>query len=1800
MEDNLLFPIGFNLKDLEAKWSNAEKEITKLIDRKTFKIKVSIDDTSIQKALDVLSRLEKMGGGLIKPSTTAAVVKATVNAEAKAKERLALSEEKVNTQRAKTLAVTQRMNTAMEKHNNHLLRQKGILNGMPQMLNSYISVLGAMRLTNNIRNVTAEFELQRVALAAIIQDKAKADELFGQIVELGIQSPFQIKELISYTKQLAAFRVESDKLFETTSRLADISAGLGVDMDRLILAYGQVRAASVLRGQELRQFTEAGIPLVDLLAKEFEKLNGVATTTGDVFEMISKRQVPFAMIKKIFEDMTNAGGVFYNMQKIQAETLKGVYSNLRDAYDKMFMQMGNANMGLLKGVGLGLRAMADNWEAIFDIMTKGAAVYGVYRLAILANNVVLGKENKAVLSNIMAKKLKNAEMLRQEGLYRKLEFSELRQIATARTQTKADFASAIASGALTKQKALRLVALRQIKGANAQYLVQLGLISRQELATAQSANILTISYRALTAGIRGVIAAMYASVKAMLTNPYTWAFALIGAAISLWAKHEQRMKKFREFTESMTTEMGVYYNELASTVEKSKDIINEGLSEKASNASVKEAINTLDQIISKNESLKPLIKERLKDVTDEVKKLQIMKQIYDDLVKSSKGEEGIRPKVLSDAFKDTGNLFNKDFFENMKKLEKQLSSTSTLFGKMAKDGVRGVTVLQDEFELAVKSFRSGGMSVEDFGQKLEDIRKNAMSKNSAAWNDITAKMELSRVSLKSVKKDFDEALKYIQANFREVNNQPISWPAPDKGLSEKNLKAFEVYATQAKEIIFRANQELALKSVLSNMWNTGFNLPTPDGTGGAKKSIGAFGKAVNKFITDNKFEKISIYDEKDDSKTEDVIYEDISEKLKEAIELQKRWTDQKTAGNKVNEKELEDINKKVIELQKLSDFIGMSDKDQGIKGKNLRAEALAREVDLIKEAYQQYEKLSERMDKDEAKGIITERFGGQTKLLKVAFTAEDFDKQMDNALGLFSTKEYGGKNSKEYWDAWDIQSDISLGDFNTKVKNELDLLGKEISQTQKANNFYEKLLGITSDAQLSKSIALEVTGFEVGDIRSKLRDQIIKAVDGKIDIPMGKIDVSKLRMDLLGADISKKQMELIDKYIEAYVDANETSVEKLFSSLDKYQSYENKKTEILRKAQELRDIAIETGQLNQLAAISTMTDKQLAELEYENFKTTDMYLDLFGNLDNISTDALYAMRDKVIEISKTIGSSLSPTNAKEILSKIDDLTKQIIERNPFKEWAKSKRDIEALKSTISYLEGSGLGAGFILNPLKADLANLEGDAKKAEEKMVEEMKTLQTAAAGVVSGVSDIFEEFGVGADSIAGQSLSIMKEIGNGVMSVLSITSKAAANAIGSVEKASVILTIISLALKVGLMVYNMLSKENRLKKEIETLTLSLDHLKETYDSLSGTGDAQQLKRLKEEIAIRQNLINTTLADIRSKKHSVRAVDKYNEYIGQTNMMLKYQSELFKVINSDMNNIAKGAKSRVGSLKEQNALLAELIKKERARGGKMEIEKIMDMQKQVAENEINIAYAFLDSLNEATGDIFTTLTDSVADALYSAWQAGEDGAKAYRDTVHDVMKDVIRDLWKVNILPKLMEPVMSKIYTALGLDENGKVRSGATPDFKIDAREAAVLSQAIAKTEKEVISSWEGIADLLDMFSGDKSGDLTGLTKAVGSMSEETALTLSGYFNSLLYYSVAQYNIQAKIYEELQRKGYNDNPERMGSLLELESIQSAALENLKSIANNTGRSADGISSLVDLLTKASLPGGKKINVSIS
>lgn len=357
-----------------------EDKVEALLKNKTYKVKLDVDSESIKKLKEAFkghgvdaSELRAMRG-----------VSQIIRADAYVNSQKALEQLRIARMQAAKASDTH--NAAMKRTNTTMSSQSRIAGELKNQIANVYSIYTLERFVRGLYTIGGEFQKQRIALTSILGDSMKAETIFNRIKDLAVVSPFQFKELASYTKQLSAYSIPYEELYDTTKRLADISAGVGVDMGRIILAYGQVRSAAFLRGQELRQFTEAGIPLVDELAKRFTKLTGVVTSAGDVFDKISRKEVSFGMVKDVLWELTDEGGKFYNMQEALAESLAGKWSNLQDAWDVMMADIAESNSGVLSDSLELLTDLMNHWEAVAAILGSLVGAYGFYKTAVIAVN----------------------------------------------------------------------------------------------------------------------------------------------------------------------------------------------------------------------------------------------------------------------------------------------------------------------------------------------------------------------------------------------------------------------------------------------------------------------------------------------------------------------------------------------------------------------------------------------------------------------------------------------------------------------------------------------------------------------------------------------------------------------------------------------------------------------------------------------------------------------------------------------------------------------------------------------------------------------------------------------------------------------------------------------------------------------------------------------------------------------------------------------------------------------------------------------------------------------------------------------------------------------------------------------------------------------------------------------------------------------------------------------------------------------------------------------------------------------
>lgn len=392
---------------------------------------VGVDTSSIEKAISKMEKLYNtyqliaMGNGNFSAFKTNASTVTTErdidDAVSKAAQKIKDQERKLKqnevakeraARAANRLSVEeQKLASAMRQTTQNGTLQTAMLNDLKSMATQYLSIWGASSFVKEMAQITGELELQQKSLEVIIGSASYASQLFGEIRDLSQQSPYTFQDLLKSTRQLAAFGIETKDIYGTMKALSDIGAGLSVDVQRLILAYGHTKSYGYLSGIQNRQFETAGIDLVGALADRYNKLADAEERAGraaehvtrkDVFKMISKKEVDFEDVNAVIMGLDAPGGRFYNMQERQFETLGGKLRNLRNNYNIMMAEMGKANHGMLmSGVNM-LNELTGHWDKYAKVITAILVPLGLLKVATLAVNSAIGVQTDAMSKNVMA------------------------------------------------------------------------------------------------------------------------------------------------------------------------------------------------------------------------------------------------------------------------------------------------------------------------------------------------------------------------------------------------------------------------------------------------------------------------------------------------------------------------------------------------------------------------------------------------------------------------------------------------------------------------------------------------------------------------------------------------------------------------------------------------------------------------------------------------------------------------------------------------------------------------------------------------------------------------------------------------------------------------------------------------------------------------------------------------------------------------------------------------------------------------------------------------------------------------------------------------------------------------------------------------------------------------------------------------------------------------------------------------------------------------------------------------------
>lgn len=344
----------------------------------------------------------------------------------------------------------------------------------------YFSFSALAGFTQELINVRGEFQKTEIAFGTMLGSQAKAKVLMEQMVNLAAKTPFSLEEVSSGAKQLLAFQIPANEVVDTLTRMGNIASGLGVPLSRINLVYGQVKAKGKLMGDDLRQFTEAGIPMVAELAKKFNK------TTAEISSMVSAGKIGFKDVQDVLFSMTNEGGMFFNLMEKQSASLSGKISNLGDAWDQMLNKIGEGNQSLLADGIDGLAYMVENYEDVAKSLVEIIAIYGTYKAAVIATTAISTAYNRTIASEIALLGISEKMKLGRAMVTQRQAEASSREAVAELASTRAKYSSLqveVSSLAIKRQSAIQSGINASVKAQEAR--VQLSL-ARAELSAIQA------------------------------------------------------------------------------------------------------------------------------------------------------------------------------------------------------------------------------------------------------------------------------------------------------------------------------------------------------------------------------------------------------------------------------------------------------------------------------------------------------------------------------------------------------------------------------------------------------------------------------------------------------------------------------------------------------------------------------------------------------------------------------------------------------------------------------------------------------------------------------------------------------------------------------------------------------------------------------------------------------------------------------------------------------------------------------------------------------------------------------------------------------------------------------------------------------------------------------------------------------------------------------------------------------------------------------------------------------------------
>lgn len=1787
--------VGFDKKKLVG-------DMKTLLQSEKFKINVVVDKASTTQA--VRAALQAAG---LNTNFTASDLRAAKAAAIQTKaEASAAAARELARQRAARAAkaeldlanARERSANAARRHMTATLNMNGAMNSqlsiVGQLRNEFLglySIYAAQNFLRAVVDIGGELENQKIAMASILQDEGKATTIFNQIKKLAVASPFGVMDLNQYAKQLSAYSIPYNELYDTMKRLADISAGVGVDMGRIILAFGQIKAAKFLKGTELRQLTEANIPMVDKLAERFSKLEGRIVSAGEVLDMISKKKVTFKDVKDVLWELTDDGGMFHNMQEVLSESAKSKWKNLADAIDIMLGDIAESMGSTLKWTAESLTTLAQNWKEVVPFITAATAAFGTYRVAVYAGSRAMGVANATLIKGTLAAKQKTAADLVMASNYRTLTAAEKGLIASRNAMTTAEWRTLAVSGALNKEQALRLITLGKIKSGQAGHITQLLNISKAELQVAMSAGKARVAMTMLSYGAKQVWTAFKG-----LFNPYMYLFAGLFAITELWYKSGQKADEMNERISELTTRAQDGFKNLTKEAQKFADVD----PFKANDASL---ISSIEEMKTALKDYSPVWADTFNETfkTDDegntVKSLAeqyiLLRNALNDTKEAYKLLNAIRgtSEYANDA---TDGYFDESFSENIEDYIKAEKHIDKIIDRMAGSYIEYYTAMQkviakyDDFAKVAsgKSLKEQLDIIKEYPKALASLN-NELPFTGGYRDDI---FQL-RKAWKNSKRVFEEEVSPdMQSFISEYKSrlQAAGWNLDNLSDAQRIAIGLDIssFLDQFKEMPVDIRKFLN-GEILEKQFNIKINAEYTE----TIQSLSDLQKKFNE-ATDGQFEaqiKVSTDSEK--------IIEGVQKAYKEAKEttnqlkpvLIKAGIDLSGIGA-IDLSKLPDWQKQIVlDYKKAFDTMqagekgakeigfSLTDPNKDKSKKDAFAERLKERVNLLKEAYSEYKKWTDIVGKGEAASKVKE--SGFFDPLFKGKEPVDIGNYRDELNKILNQLDDKTEERREL--EVSIRKDLRDIDANA-MKEASDKAAKEleryVSDVSKKWDIYKQLVNAGASKKDASTYAFGfLTDYE--NEAQYLIDTVQKKLKEKgVDLPFTLSD------DEAESILGGKDSPLYKQFFKAWKDAKEAfEKDKVSIALDDTKVIANARSTIekirILSEQYASKTGLSVGKNGALVGdTSGLNNVQKAYLDEYNKKLIELkstllqllpeWEKIFGDKEQRSFSDLKEAERIAREIKNNAKVSYdsdgkpngftsffekddgSIENVKGAYSLLDKLIKAIpqlqdaqLAVNPFKTLAKnvkelftSEKDSDKLEKKIGRLGESAAESADLVGNFAGQMSSMF-DAL-GNEGMADTMGNVQDA----MSSISNIGQGFAKG-----------------GIVGGIAAAAGEAVNWIGKIAQAH----------------------DKKLDKAIEKSKLRAQQLQYIYEQIDGIlerflGSGTELKLVDaENDRTRLNQLNNQIEAIRNK-------GKIN--IFDLMSLQKYKQEAEKLQKRVSAYDEGGAYGYQRALMQEQ--LSELEKQRQAEIDKKKTDdsKVADYENQIAEMKQQIKDFAEETAESLYGINLKDWASQLGDALYEAWQKGEDGAEAFKNKVADIMGDVMNSILKISILEPAMQQLQKMLFGEDGMSGYfGK-------DFSLDEKELESIADYLMGVSEKT-DDYYSMLDKLNNYMEKKYGismkeeeedSGSGLSKGIQNVTENTANLLASYINAIRADVSVKREYVRRLVEELF-PAYNV-------------IAQAQLQQLTMIQINTAKNVEFVEEIRDILHR-NINGVNKFNI---